>query len=785
METLQDFLPLIEHLGAREAIRWSNGYVQTTATYSDLHSVIATTVALLDERGIRKGDRALIWAENNLSWVAAFWACVARGVEVVPVDFRFSPELVNRICTECQPRIVFDRAVLDKIAASRRSRPFQPTAVSGDDIVEIVYTSGTTGDPKGVIHRHRNICSNLRPFQSEIAKYRKWATPFQPVRLLDLLPLSHMFGQSLGIFIPVLLGGAAAFTAEIRPAKLLQIIHDNRISVVAAVPRILENLKNEVERRFVLRPAVRSLLRRFWRYRKVHFAFGWKFWAFVAGGARVDTELEEFWGRLGFLVVQGYGLTEASPVVAVNHPFNAKRGSLGKVVPGQDVMIAADGELLVRGESVTTEGWLHTGDLGDIDADGRLYYRGRKKDVIVTPDGLNVFPDDVEAVLNQLPGIRESAVVGIRREGREEVHAALVLDNAGLQNGEVEELVRRANAKLEAHQRIKGWSVWPEAELPRTPSTMKVKRGEIATRLASGPSAGDARRRRVDLSALSSLERVELLSELENKYALELNEEEFSNLQTTEQLDEWLRHVTQEMPVAARQRSRSGRPPSDWARSLPFRMFRAGFRRLVANPLFRHYLPLTVSGLAFLDELKPPVIFAANHTSHLDTPALYAALPYRWQRRLAPAMSQDFFRAYFQPKRAQRGEMWRAAAGYFLACGLFNAYPLPQEMSGARRAFDYTGELVKRGFCPLVYPEGMRTPDGKLHPFRPGVGMMASRLQVPVVPVRISGLYEAYSLRDNWPKRGPVHVAFGTPLVFGSENYAEIAGQIEHAVEKL
>src|SRR5206468_6370957 len=203
--------------------------------------------------------------------------------------------------------------------------------------------------------------------------------------------------------------GSAAFTTETRPGRLMQMVHDDRISVIVCVPRILENLKNEVERRF--RPSINAapansgwlgVIRRMWRYRRIHSSLGWKFWAFVAGGARLDPELEDFWVRLGFLVVQGYGLTEASPVVAVNHPFNTRRGSLGKVVEGQDVMIAADGEILVRGESVTIMegGWLHTGDLGEIDPEGRLYYRGRKKDMIVTPEGLNVHPEDVEGVLH-------------------------------------------------------------------------------------------------------------------------------------------------------------------------------------------------------------------------------------------------------------------------------------------------------------------------------------------------------------------------------------------------
>jgi long-chain acyl-CoA synthetase len=716
-----------------------------------------------------------------MEWVAVFWACVASGVIAVPVDFRFSEELVRRIQSEADPKLVIDRRVLDEIAGLPRVTAFQPVAVSPGDIVEIVYTSGTTGEPKGVTHRHRHICANLRPFKTEIDKYKKWARPFQPIRILDLLPLSHMFGQALGIYIPALLGGAVAFTAEMHPGKLVQIIREHRISVVVAVPQILENLSRELERRFHIPSSSRSVLVRLWRARRIRSAFGWKFWALVAGGAPVEEAMEDFWAKLGFLVVQGYGLTEASPVVAVNHPFDAKRGSLGKVLPGVEVTIAPDGEILVRGESVTTGdgGWLHTGDLGAMDHEGRLYYRGRKKDIIVTPEGLNVHPEDVERVLNGFPEIRASAVVSVLQNGKEQVHAAVVLNDL---KADVGALVKEANQRLEPYQMIKGWSVWPEEDFPRTASTMKVRRGEVARRLSGVVPAREPEqtRERRDLSSMSSLERVELLSELENRYRIDLDEEEFSKLKTSGELDEWLQRSCAGAPALPRNHT-----PSAWPRAFPLRAFRTAFQQLIAIPLFKHYLPLTVTGLEHFQDLKPPVIFAANHTSHLDAPAVLAALPSPWRRRLAPAMGLGAFEPYIHPERFTKKEVWWTGLGYFLARLLFNTYPLPQEVAGVRRALHYTGELIQRGYCPLVFPEGMRTPDGKLLEFRPGVGMMTVSLRVLIVPVYIEGLYELYSLHDTWPKRGPVHVVFGKALKFTDETYGQVAQQVRRAVEDL
>src|SRR5215471_21036264 len=163
MQTLVELLPLIEKLGAREAVRWSNGYRTWIASYRELYGRIGACVEYLDRRGLKKGDRVLIWAENSLEWMAVFWSCVVRGIEAVPVDYRFSKELVGRIRNESQPKLVVDDHVVGCIAALPPCYSFTPAAaVSPGDIVEIVYTSGTTGEPKGVVHRHRNICSNLR-----------------------------------------------------------------------------------------------------------------------------------------------------------------------------------------------------------------------------------------------------------------------------------------------------------------------------------------------------------------------------------------------------------------------------------------------------------------------------------------------------------------------------------------------------------------------------------------------------------------------------------------------
>ncbi len=846
MQTLLELLPQIERLGSREALRFWNGYRTWRWSYIDLDAGIRRFVAYLDRNGIGSGDRLVLWSDNRPEWVAIFWACLARGVQVVPLDHHSSSEFIDRIAFQTSAKLLvhsggaanptspLERFAIESLNGLPDGPRFSPTPASGNDVVEIVYTSGTTAEPKGVVHLHRNICANLDPIRQEIDRYKKWAVPFQPIRILDLLPLSHMFGQSMGIFIPLLLDGSAAFMTGLHPAAIQKTIRRERISVLVCVPRILDSLRTDIERRHPRSKAVPAEpggpLRRWWRHRDIHGAFGFKFWAFVVGGAMLNSETEAFWSSIGLLVVQGYGLTETSPVVSVNHPFRARRGTLGEVIGGQEVRIADDGEILVRGASVVGEyletgtrraravdedGWFHTGDIGDRDAEGRLIYKGRKKDVIVTADGMNVHPEDIERALIREGAVRDAVVVPVGPASAERIHAALILDDPG---EDLLAIVERVNRRLEPHQRIQSASEWPEQEFPRTASTFKTQRRKVAARLSSTaqiPDRGEAsrldeilltltRRRLEDLSddrrlaedlGLSSLERIDMLASLEEHYGIELDETAFSALSTLGQVRAWVAGQV-ESPAPDRngdspstqaiEREATARrvPPPRWARSRPVAAMRGAMRRVLFLPLFRHYIPLSVGGLRNLERAVPPVIFAANHTSHLDTVALTAALPTEWQRRLAPAVRQQHF--FPSGETPELGRRIGLRALYYLCCGLFNAYPLSQDLGQVRDTLRYTGELVEAGYCPLVYPEGKLTSDGYLQPFQAGIGLMSLRLEVPIVPVYLQGLFDVMSLQDSWPCRGPVHVEFGSPILSDEgEEYAQLAERIEASLRSM
>lgn len=842
MKTLLELLPRIERLGKREALRAWNGYRTFRWSYADLDAGIRRFAAFLDRERIGSGDRLALWADNRPEWVAIFWACLARGVELVPLDARSSRSFVERIAAQTDCRLlVHGRVPPVATGASKRfaitslrdlpdGPRIVPVSAGGSDVAEIVFTSGTTAEPKGVIHRHRNICANLEPIQQEMDRYRKWAAPVQPIRILDLLPLSHLFGQTMGIFVPLLLGGSAVFSTDLQPLAIHRTVRRERVSVLVCVPRILDSLRAHVERRYPRSmeiPARRvGIVHRWWRHRKVHGAFGMKFWAFVVGGAVVNPETEAFWSRVGLLVIQGYGLTETSPVVAVNHPFRARQGTLGEIIPSQEVRIAADGEILVRGQSVVSDyleggkrlvsvvdrgGWLHTGDMGEIDEEGRLLFRGRKKDVIVTADGMNVHPEDVERELVREPGVRDAAVVAVSTGTVERVHAALILDAPDVDRRSIIETVNR---RLEPHQRVQGSSVWPNAEFPQTPSTLKTQRHKVAEALAAAeaPLEGDegsrldsilvslTRRRREDLTddrrlgadlGLSSLQRIDLLASLEDRYGFELEETALADLGTVGEVRAWVSSQTARPQAAsggdrtAETRGRKGnlRPPR-WARSAPVTLLRGALQRILVLPLFRYHIELSVSGLSNLGQIAPPVLFAANHSSHLDTVALAASLPGTWRTRLAPAARQQHFFPTGVTLPPHRRVLMRILYG--LACGLFNAYPLSQDLGQMRDSLRYTAELVEAGYCPLVYPEGIMTPDGSLQQFQSGIGLMATRLEVPIVPVRIDGLFDVMSVHDKWPRKGSAQVSIG-PAVrpVEGEDYILTAQRVEESIRHL
>jgi long-chain acyl-CoA synthetase len=787
--------------------------------------------ARLAAAGVGKDAHAVIWSENRPEWVVAFWGCVRRGVVVVPVDARTSAEFVTRVARLVRARVVLvgdDVTGLSPELAipvwrlsdlDWHAEPAPAVSIVSGDVAEIVFTSGATADPKGVVFTHANLLANIEPVAAQIAVYRRRAWPVLPLGILNLLPLSHMFGQALALFIPPLLPGVVYFMREAHPARVVALIRRHRVSVLVAVPRVLELLRT-----FVLQavpeaaatpPAGEHWLRRWWRYRRVHRLFGIKFWSLVVGGAPLDPALEQFWAGRAFAVIQGYGLTETAPIVTMTHPFRIRAGSVGTALTGVEVRIASDGEILVRGDNVagrylgadgvrattTVDGWFHTGDLGALDADGRLFVRGRKKDVIVAADGTNVVPDDVERAVGAVAGVREAAVVGVSTSDMpgERIHAVVVLDPGIAPDG----VAREANAHLEPHQRVWRVMVWPDTAWPRTPGTGKLQRAVVrdwARRGAAavprpGESHGDRLAALVaahtghtglspattlDELGLGSLDRLELQVAIEDAFQAPLDEAALAGVRDLGEL-----RTLVDRAGAEPQSDVDAQPMPAWNRRWPARVARRLALALVLLPLTRLIVWLQVIGRDQLRSLDGPVVFASNHQTYLDAPVILAALPARLRYRVAPAMAKEFFAAHFWPAGQPRWRRMLSHLGYVLTALLFQGFPLPQRHPGTRGAIRYIAELMASGTSILLFPEAALSDSGAIDRFRPGIGLIGARLGAIIVPVRINGLDRVLHRTWRVVRPGRVTVAFGPPMRLAGRDYERLARQVEDAVRAL
>jgi long-chain acyl-CoA synthetase len=850
--------------------RWSYGRVAAVA-YQFAHE--------LEARQIGKGDAVLFWSPNCAEWVAAFLGCALCGVIAVPVDDAASPDFARRISAQVRTRLVvcpreraavfeaiktIDPVDLAAAVAAHCSERFRPVSIQPSDSLEIVFTSGTTAEPKGVVLTHANVVSNLAPIETEIGKYLKYERLVHPIRFLNLLPLSHVFGQFLGIFLPPLLGGTVVFENTFNPTEVMATIRRERVSVLVAVPRMIESLKQKIERdlgedsrtAFSARYTAaekQHFLRRWWIFRDVRRQFGWKFWAMISGGAALDRETEEFFHRLGYAVIQGYGLTETTSLISLNHPFHTSRGSIGKVLPGRELKLADDGEILVRGSGVASgywngrelqplaskdkddAGWYRTGDLGALDSQGNLFFKGRKKEVIVTPAGMNVYPEDLEAALRAQKEVRHCVVVGLERGGNAEPCAVLILrdrvGNAPSVIGEswdsdVKEIVQRANATLAEYQRMRSWFVWPDEDFPRS-ATQKPRRNVIRdaveARLRGQPAAQAASplaelltritgRSAPNLTpdanletglGLSSLDRVELLSALEDRYQIDLSEIRFANVATVGDLEKLLQagrsEVDHESSLFARSSQRpmtNDQPPAApfhyprWTLRWPTTWLRLAAHYLLVRPaVFLLGWP-RITGLENLRGFHAPLLIVSNHIDDVDVGFIQTALPSRFRHKLATATGGEALELLRSPA-ASRGWFHRIFGQNYdrvrwtLGVALLNLFPLPRQ-SGFRKSFAYAGEAVDRGYSVLVFPEGRHTEDGKLLPFRTGIGLLANNLCIPVLPMRIDGLFEIKQAGKKFAAPGKIQVRIGNPIRFAPETEpAEIARALQRAVAEL
>ena len=834
METLIDLVREgAERFDRRPALLIRPFFRTRTWRYRDLAGIVPRAARVLHDGGVGEGDRIIVWAVNRPEWGIAFFSIAHLGAVSVPLDVRHTVDFGRKIAGQTEAKLVIASRQTDESARqlglpvvwveslvdqARRAESLPPAPVTANSLAEIVFTSGTTGEPKGAMLTHGNLMFSATTMTKVL--------PFGKTdRLLSVLPLSHLYEQVLGFMAPLTVGASIVYPVSRQPSVLIRTFRDFKVSVLLIVPQGLRLLNGAIERRVDqagkrepferLHRIARRLPRPIRRllFRSVLSQFGGRLHTIGSGASAIDVEIAERWTDMGVQILQGYGATEMGPVVSFTRPERNILGTVGEPIPGVEVRIAEDGEILARSPgrfvgywqnpeatsaAIDDDGWYHMGDLGSFRPDGMLVFRGRKKDMLALPDGQKVYAEDVEAEVRADARVKEAAVVGWPLGPGLKVHAVLLLDDP---SAPVDEIVAGANARLAPHQQIRGVTVWPDDDLPRT-ATLKVRKPVILERLAGLERPGTApipaaaskiRREASDapidpvvaivaslaerepaavamtarLSSdldLDSLQRVELLGVIEEETGVFVDDD---SLEPDTSVGELI------ALVEAARGGKRGIGAWGWPLSPVVRAIGLTIQILLIYPFVHLFYKVKVSGLERLDPDLGPFLLTPNHCLHLDNGIILTRLPLPVRWKLSVAAAADTI--YANPLNG------------ILASILANAFPLQRE-GGVRKSLELLGSRMDKGYNILIYPEGKLTVGGPLQPFKAGAGLIAVEGGSPIVPVKLRINRMSIIDKRRLPSaiRGDVELVIGEPIWFDSTmDHTEATTKLEAAVAAL
>ncbi len=824
MNLLDFFTTAVRQFPNRLAIEMRPRYRTVRWTYAMLGAQVAALAARLEREGVMPGDRVLLYGINSPHWMAGFFAILARGAVVVPLNPQSTPKQLDGIVASSEPRMLLKSRRIPWLAAPIQTLDIQSVTedpepmhlsmeslrvppIEAGALAEIVYTSGTTGAPKGVMLTHANLLANLAALSQVVPLA-------ETDHIISIIPLFHMYGQMTSMLYPMKFGAAVTFVPSLGSKMILETFRYTRATHLAAVPEFLKTIMQRLDGRLAehgLSPILHSTLlermplgvRRFLGA-PIRARISKSLMKIASGGAPLDPEVERMWRRLGYEVYQGYGLTETSPLLTTNRPNDFKVGTVGKPVPGVETRISTDGELQVRGPNVMKgyyrdaertaaafDGeWFKTDDGAKVDADGFISIFGRRKYMIVGDGGEKVFPEDIEEVLNHLPGVKDSAVVGVKKNNRMVISAVLLADDV-----KIDEVIEEANAHLASHQQILLGVRWPEADFPRS-ATQKIKKEEVMRWLLQQDEPASAKKEQTgtitpfmrilaqvtkrnpreilpetklvtDLH-LDSLLRIELVSQVEEELGVELEEKAITGKTTVEEVERMLASQAGKAPTLVKY--------PRWSNRAVFQKMRPLLQSALLFWWLRPFVKLRIEGQEHLAQLEGPVIFMPNHRSYVDPSLLLQALPVTIRRKLGIAAGVDVLYTKFS---------WVA----WLADLVFNSYPFPTEVyENIRPGLEYTGRLLDDGCSILIFPEGQVLRSGaQMNHLKAGAGVIACEMQATVVPMVVLGIEKLMKPGQIIPRRrGPVTVRIGEPLHFSyTEDYGQATERIEQAMKKL
>jgi long-chain acyl-CoA synthetase len=876
-----------------------------SCTYGDLRRMAESIGRWIEEMGFPAGSRLAIIADNHPRWVAAYLGIIAAGRIVVPLDTALHSDqlttllkdsgtsvvffdakhsqLANEAVTGSNARLVLmdpERAANSPPAGNwlatlpsifeRGPKDFKPSASQGEDIASLLYTSGTTADPKGVMLTHANLLG-------EVEAVFNWIDLGPSDALLGVLPMFHVLAQMANLLIPLVKGSRVVYIETLNTTELLRALRDRNITAFAVVPQffnlIHQRIFEEIEKRGALTQRVFQALLMINRnlrrvginagpilFAKVHETFGKKMRYLVTGGSRFDPAIATDFRDLGIDVLQAYGLTETTAAVFANSPDDNVIGSVGKAMKGVEAKIVeakivdvkiedgkivdaeeqedgspAAGEVALRGAlvmkgywnrpdataAVLRDGWFYTGDLGYFDSVGNLFLTGRKKEVIVLSNGKNIYPEEVEAHYLKSPYIKELAVMGLEGKpgaGGDRLHAVIVPNFDVLRQKKIvnaKEVIRfdieSLSQQIASTKRISSYEIWQE-DLPRT-STRKIKRFEVEKRVKTNdtgklsddselpvekplsqeesawlhqpnvrnalkiiretaPSAPanlrPAHNLELDLG-LDSMQRVELLSHLEEGLGGNVEESELAEIYTLRELVDAVLHSAASGEGAPTTRStfagwkailaEDPDPDDVIALSRP-QPFSNAFWYMVsrlAQVIALDRCHLHVSGIDKLPKTGP-YILCSNHQSYLDPLMLASVLP--------PNVFDGCF-AVGTSEIFGKGLMLRLARSLRVVVVDPDANLIPAMRAGAFG--------LRQGRALILYPEGERSIDGTPKIFKKGAAILSIHLQVPIVPIAIEGFYQTWPRNQPFQGFAPLKMVFGDPILPPPESDASEA----------
>lgn len=826
--------------------------------YRELNSRSKRIAAFLLKEGFKKGDFAVLISENGPLWSAVYLGMMYAGLTCVPLDCQLTPQEINNLISDSSAGIIFcsakvyeDKFKRDLAAYTRKFIILEQldgliekitdeqvfAQASPDDVASLIYTSGTTALPKGVLLTHKNICSNFRSIE-------ELAICYPSDNFLSILPLHHTYAFMVTLIVPLLLGARITYSSSLKSAELTRMIRESGVTILVAVPQLIALIHNAIYERLkkipsFLRPVLLPLIRK-----GLKKAFG-KLRMVVSGGARLESQTNRDLARLGFKVIEGYGLTETSPIAALNPAQKTKFGSVGRPIPGVEIKISDPdesrcGEVLIKGpnvmkgyfkhpeltEAVIKEGWFYSGDLGCVDKDGYLFLTGRKKDVIVLSSGKNIYPEELEEYYGKSPYIKEICVLErkVEKFGHpvELLYAVIVpnfevfnrqkiMDIRGKLLWELEELA----AKLPSYKHIMGFAISKEG-LPRT-ALKKIKRYEVRKiyidqkshedgikpseispqdrEMLSGERAqkilkyiSAQLKKPVSLDShleidlgIDSLSRVELGLGLESVLKINIPDEVFYSASTIRDVVAGIINLSAE-PEGAEEKG-ALKEWGDILNELPEENELLKKVRLKTGFLDKAFIFISQGILLLIFKIFWRLKIKGRENLPKEGPYLICPNHASYLDGFVVFAGVPFGVALKLYSMGLSAILEHSSVRWALkACHLIPVDPSLNLI----QALQYVSFVLKNKKIAVIFPEGRRSAGSSVGEFKKGVGILIKELDIPVVPVYIKGSYDSWPRGNRLPRLCRLEIIFGKAFLARKEDdYQAIAQNLREEVLKL